>query len=209
MAPAALLLEMADENAAVEEHKTSLAVWDLASPIVVGRPGKMKVGAKCSAGCTLTDHEIEVFDENGARVARAGLNPTPWPGTSGLYWVELDFSAPEVAGSQTWTVTSKHGDAYSHFTFVTVQPPEHTLTINIRDRESQNPLSEAEVRLGAYRASTDEQGVATIELPTGNYNLNVWKVGYEGFSKVIDVTSTVTVDVEIALEVEPEEKYWM
>ena len=81
MAPAALLLEMADENEPVEEHKTSLAVWDLASPVVVGRPGKMKVGAKCSAGCTLTDHEVEVFDaferagEDGVarRFGRRGL----------------------------------------------------------------------------------------------------------------------------------------
>jgi hypothetical protein len=200
---------MADENAAVEEHKTSLAVWDLDSPLVVGRPGKMKVGAKCSAGCPLTDHEIEIFDENGSKVVRAALSATPWPGTSGLYWVELNFCAPKLAGSQTWTVTSAHGDAFSHFTFVTVQPPEHTLTVRIRDKEGRVPLREAEIRLGPYRASSDEKGSATIDVPKGSYSLSVWKVGYEHFSMVIEVADSMSVDVMVPVEVEPEEKYWM
>ncbi len=64
---------MAHENVDAEQHKTSLAVWDVASPLVIGRSAKIKVGAKCSAGCQLTGHEIEIHDQTGITVARAGL----------------------------------------------------------------------------------------------------------------------------------------
>ena len=200
---------MADENAAVEEHKTSLAVWDIDSPVVISRSARVKIGAKCTAGCALTDHEVEVHDASGARIARAGLSATPWPGTAGLYWAELEFPAPSALGPHTWTVTSAHGDASSTFTFITVPPPEHTLTIRVRDKEGQAPLAGAEVRLGVYRTQSDESGTATIELPAGSYNLGVWKVGYDVFSTAMEVSNSMTVDVEIPLEPEPEQKYWM
>lgn len=124
---------MADKNPDIEQHKTSLAVWDLPSPLVIGRLAKMKVGAKCSAGCPLTDHQIEIHDHTGTEIARAELSETPWPGTSGLYWAELEFRAPVSLGTHTWSVTSAHGVAFSNFTFITVQPPEHSLTIRIRE----------------------------------------------------------------------------
>jgi carboxypeptidase family protein len=200
---------MADEKEADEQHKTSLAFWDLDSPVVVGRTGRMKVGAKCSAGCVLTDQRVEIRDANGTSVARAGLSAEPWPGTAGLYWAELEFPAPSNIGTHVWSIASPHGDAVSNFTFFAVVPPEHTLTIHVRDKESQAPLAEAEVRLGPYRAASDDRGVATIELPTGNFSLSIWKVGYEQFTTTVDVTSTMTVDVEIAVEPEPEQKYWM
>jgi len=200
---------MADSNADAEQHTTSLAVWDLASPLVISRPAKMKVGAKCSAGCQLTDHEVEIHDQSGARIARAGLSSGPWPGTSGLYWAELEFPAPALAGTHTWSVTCAHGNASSPFTFITVQPPEHSLTIRVREKGTQAPLPDVEVRLGVYRASSDQRGFAKIELPKGSYSLSVWKVGYENFSTALDVTDTMTVDVEIQPEPEPEQKYWM
>ena len=200
---------MALKNADTEQHKTSLAVWDLASPLVIGRSAKMKVGAKCSLGCSLTDHEIEIHDEIGRTVARARLGNAPWDGASGLFWSELDFRAPAAAGAHAWAVTCVHGDAFSNFTFITVQPPDHSLTIRVRDNATQLPLQNVEVRLGAYRASTDDRGLATIELPKGNYPLTVWKMGYEHFSTALDVTDIMTVDVEITIEPEPKQPYWM
>src|SRR5215813_14078502 len=74
---------MADEKEAVE-HKTSLAVWDQDSPVVIGRTVRMKVGAKCSAGCVLKDQAIEIRNHTGASIARAALGSEPWPGTTGL-----------------------------------------------------------------------------------------------------------------------------
>jgi hypothetical protein len=199
---------MADEKEAFE-HKTSLAIWDLDSPVVIGRAGRMKAGAKCSAGCALIDHPVEIRDQSGARVAQGPLGSQPWPGTTGLYWVEIEFHAPEKIGTHVWSIALAHGDAFSNFTLITVAPPEHTLTIRVRDKQSQAALPEAEVRLGVYRAASDDRGVAAVELPTGSYSLSVWKVGYEQFTTAIDVTNSITVDVELAVEVEPQEQYWM
>jgi hypothetical protein len=199
---------MADEREVVE-HKTSLAVWDQDSPVVIGRPARMKVGAKCSAGCVLKDQAIEIRNEKGTRLVRARLGEEPWPGTTGLYWVELEFPGPADTGAHVWSVSSAHGDAFSNFTFITVPPPEHKLTIHVRDKASQAVLPGAEVRLGVYRAASDDGGVAAVELPTGTYSLSVWKVGYEQFSTTLDVSSSVSVDVDLAVEVEPEGKYWM
>ena len=124
---------MSERSEPLGEHHTSLAVWDLASPLVVSRPAKMKAGAKCSAGCPLADHQIEIHDENGRMAAHSRLGATPWVGTSGLFWAELEFPAPERAGTHTWTVTYSHGDGFSDFTFITAQPPDHSLTIRVRD----------------------------------------------------------------------------
>jgi hypothetical protein len=192
-----------------EEHKTSLAIWDLDSPVVTGRIGRLKVGAKCSAGCVLTDNRAEIHDPTGTTVAWSNLSAEPWPGTTGLYWAELQFPAPPKTGTHAWTMTLAHGDAMSNFTFITVQPPEHTLTIAVRDKESQAALSGAEVRSGVYRAASDDRGFATIELPTGSYNLSVWKVGYDQFTMEMEISKSISVDVELGQEVEPEAKYWM
>jgi hypothetical protein len=200
---------MARKKADTPEHRTSLAVWDLASPLVVDRPAKMKVGAKCSAGCLLADHEIEIHDRTGRAIASASLGATPWPGTSGLYWAELEFSAPVAAATHSWVVSCAHGDASSAFTFITVPPPDHTLTIRVRDKTTQAPLADVEIRLDVYRASSNEQGLAKLDLPKGTYALSVWKVGYEPFSKAVHVTDALAVDVEIAVEPEAAQPYWM
>jgi hypothetical protein len=200
---------MADDNANSEQHTTSLALWDLVSPLITNRAAKMKVGAKCSAGCRLTDHEIEVRDFRGASVAGAKLSAEPWPGTTGLYWAELEFRAPSNTGTHTWTITSLHGEALSSFTFITVRPPEHALTITVHEQGTEVPLADVEVRLGVYRATTDGSGSATVELPAGSYGLSVWKVGYENSSQAIEITSTRTIHVEIAPEPELEQPYWM
>jgi len=199
---------MADEKQAVE-HKTSVAVWDQDSPVVVGRAARIKVGVKCSAGCVLKDQAIEIRNQNGVSTARAALSTETWPGTTGLYWVELEFPAPGDTGAHVWSIRSAHGEAISNFTFITVLPPEHSLTIHVRDKATQAALAEAEVRLGVYRAASNDRGVAAVELPAGSYSLSVWKVGYEQFTTSVDVSSSVCVDVELAVEVEPEEKYWM
>jgi hypothetical protein len=190
-------------------HETSLAVWDLASPLVINRPAKMKVGVKCSDGCELSGTVIEIQDAAGRMVACAQLGSATWPGTTGLYWAELDFIAPATAGTNTWAVRSPHGDAFSNVTFITVQPPDHSVTISIRDRATHAPIPGVEVRLDMYRASSDDQGLAKIELPKGCYTLTVWKMGYTHFSTVLDLTGTVVLHVEIEAEPEQEQPYWM
>src|SRR5262245_31370544 len=67
-------------------HGTSLAVWDIPSPIVKGERFAIKVGAKSAANTELNGLEIAIVDKSEAVVARGRLRDTPWPGTAALYW---------------------------------------------------------------------------------------------------------------------------
>ena len=184
-------------------------MWDLVSPLLIGRTAKVKVGAKCAAGCQLTDHRVEIHDAAGKTIARGGLGGTPWPGTSGLYWADVEFPAPAEAGKHTFSVTSEHGGAHSEFSFIVVRPPDHSLTIQVHDKTTKETIADVEVRLGVYRSITDARGLATVDVPKDSYALTVWKLGYELFSTEINVTGTTTIDVEIAVEPEPAQPYWM
>jgi hypothetical protein len=192
-----------------KQHKTSLAVWDLVSPLILGRPATMKVGVKCSAGCELSDHEVELHDETGQTIARTLLGAEAWPGTTGLYWTELEFVAPSTIGTHRWTVTCLHGDARLEITCITVPRPECTLIIRVCEARTKAALSNVDVRLAVYRASSDEEGFVKIEVPKGSYSLTLWKIGYQHISTDIVVTGTRTVDFELIEELEPAQPYWM
>ena len=179
------------------------------SPLVIGRSAKAKVGAKCSAGCDLTGHEIELLDGAGRVIVRSRLGGEVLSGTSGLHWTEMEFVAPSAVGAHTCTATLVHGEARLEFTFIIVPPPECSVTIQILEQRTNTPLPDVDVRFGIYRASSNEQGRANVELPTGNYTVNVWKMGYQLFSTDIIVTGNQTVDVALVEELEPAQPYWM
>jgi hypothetical protein len=96
----------------VKPHATSMAVWDVPSPIVFTTKFKLKVGVKCSADCKLTDKNIEIYDQKGGKVATGKLGGVPWSATSALYWAEVNLKPParrDATGgrlssrSQTWS----------------------------------------------------------------------------------------------------------
>jgi len=200
----------------VEPHNTSLAIWDIPCPVVMGRSSKMKVGVRCSAGCPLTGQQIEVHNETGATKATGRVGAAAWPGTSGLYWTDLDFTAPDTEGTHSWAVRFTahelelpHEPAFSAFSLIIVKPPEHTVTVKVTEKDTQTPVQHAEVRLGVYRAATDETGLAKVELPKGTYELNVCKIPYETFSEPVEVTEDVTLSIDVVAAVEPQQEYWM
>ena len=169
----------------------------------------MKVGVKCSTGCDLSNHEVELHDETGQAISFARLGAEAWPGTTGLYWTEMGFAAPSTIGTHRWTATCLHGEARLEITCITVPPPEFTLAIRVREARTHEPLSDVDVRLAAYRASSDEQGLAKIEVPRGDYSLTLWKAGYRHIATDIVVNGTRTVDFELVEELEPAQPYWM
>jgi hypothetical protein len=195
------------------DHKASLAIWDVPSRAVMSRRFKLKVGAKCSAGCQLAGREIEVCDDTGVTVASAQLGETPWLGTTGLFWAEVDLTAPIAEGQWSWSAkfpaAESHCEATSTFSFLTVKPPEHTVTIKVIDRDTQAPVSDVAVRLGVYRAFTDENGLARMETAKGTYDLTIHKVDYETCPKIVDVSGDVSVQVEVWFAPKPTaEPYW-
>ena len=196
---------------------TSLAVWDIPSPVVTGAPFTVKVGAKSAADCELKGRGIEIC-RGGEVVARGVLGDAPWPGTAALYWTELMLVAPAKEGMASWTARFEaaelalpHQDASSSFGAAIVRSPEHRLTVRVVEKDTAHPVEEALVRLGAYRAATGRSGLAEILLPKGRYELNVWKAGYDIAPTTLEFDKDVSIEIEaiVAPEEDPDAHWKM
>jgi hypothetical protein len=197
-------------------HATSLAVWDMPAPVVTGERFTIKVGAKSSADCRLEGQRIEICDEAGSVAGRATLQGSPWPGTSGLYWTEVELRAPSNGGLSSWSarfapagLESAHDETSSQFHIAVVRPPEHTVTVKVIEKQSAAPVGDVQVRLGAYRGATDQSGLAQISVGKGRYDLHIWKVGYEAPGRTVDIYDDVAVEIEaVALPPEDPDALW-
>jgi hypothetical protein len=190
----------------VRPHQTSVAAWDITSPVVVGRPFGAKVGIRCSAECRMTGKRFAVRNDAGATVGEGTLGDDVWPGTQALYWAEVLFEAPTTVGSFNWSaglltddLGSSHLEAFSVLSFRTVEPPEHTVSVEVVRDDTGDPIERVEVRMGLYRASTDDRGVATFEVPSGEFDVLAWKTGF--------VSDTASVEVMADLEIKIEARY--
>ena len=194
-----------------ERHDTNVAVWDIPSPVVTERPCRVKVGVACSAGCTLDGHEITVHDADGTLLRGARLSNAPWPGTSGLYWAEVELPALEPEGPRTLQARCNKGphSTSATFSFTIAGQPEHAVRIAAIDSTTGAPIDCVEVRVGAFRATTDGEGTATIAVPGGAYQVILWKVGYQAPPVTIAVAEDVRVAVEMEVVRKAEQPYWM
>jgi hypothetical protein len=188
---------------------TSLAAWDVPSPVIAGARFTIRAGAKSAGDCALAGQAIEVCDGDGV-VARGVLGDAPLPGTAALYWTALDCTAPAEPGLASWSVRfAADGVALPHegaavtFSLAVVPAPECRLIVKVVEQESSAPIADVALRLGAYRATTSETGVAEIALPKGRYELQAWKVGYDAPPRPIALDADAV--VEIAATVVPEE----
>ena len=197
-------------NVSVKPQASSLAVWDIPSPVVMGQAFDIKAGAKSAGDFKLTGRAIEVCDETGAVLAQGCLGDAPWPGTSGLYWTQLRLSAPDRDGPYAWTVRFAatdvelpHDGATSSCTVAVVRPAEHRLTVRVTEKDTSNPVDGADIRVGVHRATTDPAGLAAVDIPKGTYELVVWKVGYDVPVQSIEIHADRMVQAEAV--VVPEE----
>ena len=186
-------------------HETSLAAWDVPSAVAAGERFAVKVGAKSSAGCSLSGCTVEVLDQAGVVMASVRLGDLPWPGTAALFWTEVELGAPPALGLTTFTArfdTSEleppHRSAASSFSVSVIARPEHTLTVTVAANGA--PIDEAYVRLGPLRAMTDAAGRAEIRLAKGRYELSVYKAGYD----TAPVPLVIDADTAIAVEARAE-----
>jgi hypothetical protein len=200
----------------VKPHATSIAVWDVPSPIAFSDKFSIKVGARCSAGCSLEGHKIEIYDHEAEEVATDTLGETVWPGTSALYWAEMELEAPGVEGYHSWTVkfpkpdlALPHEEASYRFGFTTTKPPEHVVTVDVIAQDTKSPIKNAHVVLRPqsgypYRIYTDEGGVAKLEVPKGEYTLHASKGDdYERFQTMVEITDDASIKVELRFDIRP------
>jgi hypothetical protein len=196
---------------------TSLAVWGISGPVVAGRPFAFKAGAKSLGDRPLTGAELEVVDESGARIGSGCLGEHPWEGTSALYWTEIQAVAPASEGEVNWSVRFAareadlpHTPSLAVLTFLTVRPPDHTLTITVVDKDTAAPIPHAHVRMGIYRAETDENGFAMLSVPAGTYDLKTWITAHETTPETLDVTTNMSLRLEaVAIPEEDPAARWM
>jgi hypothetical protein len=195
-------------------HDVSLAVWDLTSPVISGRRATPKVGISCPWGCVLAGTTIEIRDQQGALLGSGVTGSEPWPDTLALYWVELDVAAPETEGTHGLSIhaapqDSVHPPLESIVCVVASRPPEHRVTFEVIEKGSRDPVGGVELRVGAFRASTDDRGMARIDVPGGTYDMCAWKIGHYLLSTAARVAGDMTIQLEIAVTLLPDQPYWM
>jgi hypothetical protein len=185
------------------QHKTSLVVWDVPTPVVGGETMRFKVGAKCSAGCDLSGQRIDILDEQGKLVSNLDLGSATLADAEGLHWAELAATAPADPALVRWSAGFAPGDlelphigASTEFSFMTTPPVRHKVCVTVVEGETQAPIADAQVRLGAFRVATDKTGCAHLIVPTGRQRLFVWEAEHEVPEQFLDVDRDLEVIVQ-------------
>lgn len=104
-----------------------------------------------------------------------------------------------------------HAVASSTFSFRTAGPPDHRVTITVREQGAGAPVARAEVRVGFYRAATDARGRAVLDVPAGEYDVSARKTGYEPHAGRVIVTGDVAyrIDAAPASDADDDDHVWM
>ena len=185
---------------ATTEHRTSLAAWDVPSPVQAGETFKLKLGAKCSGGCDLRGLQIGA---PGQLHARANLGPACWPEAEGLYWCEMEIVAPNKEGLHEMGLSFAaeglpvpHRPAHTTIAFVVTPPASHRVEIELRDRTTGLPIEEAQVRFGPHRKAADARGYVSFDVAAGSHRLFIWKANCEFEESFHDVHRNLTLVIE-------------
>ena len=208
---------MSDEEGRAP-HPTSVAVWGAPSPVMAASRFTVTVGVKCAAACRLAGQRVGIRDGAGRDLGRGTLGAEPTAGTRALYAAAVPLTAPADSGVHAWTAAfpaaaeptpaaateqpdpaadevPRHEAAACTFGFRTVEPAGNAVTITVVDRETDAPLANADVHVGAFRASTDAKGQARIEASEGEYELYVRSPGYTPYTEPVTVTGDATLRV--------------
>jgi len=98
-----------------------------------------------------------------------------------------------------WAIDSEGRASGRGTTSVKTELYQGNYKITIRVREPDNtPVSSAKVVLGGITKYTDAQGVATIYVPRGTYQIEVSKAGYNTYRETITVNADKTIDVTLS-----------
>ena len=168
-------------------HKTSVAVWGVASPVAGRRPARGD-GRGQERGRLRTQGGRGRDRRRGRRrrsaAAGSAMRRGRAPASTGP---RSALAAPERTGTHSWRAAFPaqelklaHDASGAAFGFAVVPPPEHRLTVRVTEADGAAPLAGVELALGPYRAATDAMGTARLDVPAGRFSLAVWKSGFEG-----------------------------
>ena len=186
----------------VVPHAASVAVWALPDAVISGRPFNIKVGATSTAGRAIAGQTIIIHDIDGEEVGRTTLGDTAWPDTVGLLWAEVELRAPDQPGVATFAASLvverlklPHETTACTFTVPVTAAPEHCVTVTVVDATTGAPLPDTLVRIGAYRSTTGDNGMATLHVPKGSAEIVVWKTGYDAPDSPIEIVADKAIKI--------------
>lgn len=194
-----------------QPHPTSLVVWDLPPTIERGETFRVMLGVKCSLGCRPEGWTVEVRDQDGERRASEEVGGEPWPGTKGLYYTEMELTAPEIEGLYAWECAAcvtegdggeegRHRGCVAPIRVRVVPAPDLLLRVVALDGETRSPVEGAKAFVHPYEAFTDERGEAALRLPTGPFRLFVSGRGHAPLRIDGDLAEDRTIRAELALD---------
>ena len=183
-------------------HRSSLAAWDVPSPVLPGEAFRVKIGGKCSAGCDLCERSVMICDAHDATVATGALQHAHQE-AEGLWWGEVEVTAPLETGLQDFSIHFAPGNARgiphqaaeAKFSVMVAEAPDHAVDVCVVDEDSGEPLHDAYVRLGLYRVATQPNGLARFAVPKGEHRLFIWKAGFDIPEKQLVVTRDLSLTI--------------
>ena len=191
----------------VGAHIARVQVWDMPYAIPAGERFRLKVGVKCTCACNLAGRTVAVFDQAGAEAATGLLRDSPLPGTTALYFTEIEATAPASVGSHEWRATTPasaaglpHTAGELALAIKVVDVPDCEVTIEAFDQDKGTPIKGLHVMLDPYRALTGEDGIARIKVAQGSYKLYISGLKYIPYEDIIDATGNVTLRAPLSLE---------
>jgi hypothetical protein len=202
-------------SVSVKPHTAFLNAWGMPSAISAGEKFSLKVSMKCSSSCKLAGRQLEIVDEQGLNVGTVTLREDTWPGTTALYYGELETDAPSHPGDRKWSVSIAavdtglpHASASFRFPIRVVTSPDYEVAIEAVDSDKQTPIKGLHVLMHPYRAATDENGIARIKVAKGTYKLHVSGFNYIAHQAVMNVDCEEMVRVELNVQPVDEEANW-
>jgi hypothetical protein len=194
--------------AASESHDTRVVVWDVPPAVERGATFRLKVGINCALGCRAEAWSVEIRSADGRTLASASPSDVPWSGTTALYVAEMEVDAPTADGLHAWEACIRaiaaarphdigHPAARARFNVRVVPAPQCRLKVIAVDARSQLPVKGARVVVHPYRASTDEDGVAELDVPKGEYRVFVSGRSYLPFRSDGEVATDTTIKAEL------------
>ena len=203
----------AEASCSVKAHDFYLNAWDIPSAIAAGDAFSFHVGVKCSGGCKLGRRTFYIRDADGTIVTSGKLRGGVWPGTSALRYAEVRAIAPLDLGAHNWTVEfagSNRGIAHSPGSLSvhvrTVAAPDHEITIEVVDLESNAPLEGVKLIMHPYRATTGQDGVARMKVTADHYMLHASGLHRMPYRDHLDATRPIKLRILMAVE-QPQSDY--
>ena len=203
----------AEARCSVKAHDAYLNAWDVPSAITADDAFSFHVGLKCSCGCNLANRSFVVRDQAGTVVASGRLGDAVWPGTSALYFAEVQAVAPADISLHQWMVESAgsnsgvaHAPGSLAMRVRTVAAPDREIRIEAVDQESGAPLKGINLIVGPYRATTGGDGVAQMRVVGDHYVLHASGLQRMPYRDHLDATRPIGLRLLMAVEL-PQEHF--